>query len=123
MTGSKQETITITLEDLKALERLAVVEAGHKILVGDFQKSRDHVDNTLIKIFDIVNSIPGKITDCKDTLEKDIDDTYMSKNAAKLMETRFNSSVRSIKIWIASSVTGATGAGILAMWLLNIKIL
>ena len=116
MTGENQEMVTISLSDINALERLAVVEAGHKILVEDFQKSRDHVDKSLIKIFDKVNSIPGKVTDCKNTLEKDINDKYMSKEAGRLMEQRFNSSVRSIKLWIVSTVTGATGTGVTVLW-------
>lgn len=110
------DTVTITLADLEALQRLAVVESGHKILVGDFQKSRDHIDETLVKIFDKVNSIPGKVTDCKNTLEKDINDKYMSKEAGKLLEQRLTSNTRSIKLWIVSTVTGATGAGVMALW-------
>lgn len=121
MTGDNKKTITLSLEDLKALERLAVVEAGHKILVGDFQKSRDHVEETLNKIFAKVNSIPGKVTECKNTLEEDIKDTYMSKPEGELMEQRFNSSVRSIKIWIVSTVSGCTSAGVFLLWLLKIN--
>lgn len=113
----------MSLADLDVRERLAVVEAGHEILVEDFQKSRDHLEEMVVKIFDKVDEIPDDVTDCKDTLEKDIKDTYMSKSAGELMESRFNSSVRSIKLWIVSSVTGATGAGVIALWLLNIKII
>lgn len=119
MTGDNQEYITISLSDLKAIERLAVVEAGHEILVNDFQKSRDHVDETLIKIFDKVDSIPGKITACKDTLEDDIKSTYMTKTAGVLLEQN----IKSIKWWIVSTVGGFTGAGVVALWLLNVKIL
>lgn len=97
------------------LERLAVVEASHKILVDDFQKSRDHIDDSLNKIFDKVNSIPGKITDCKDTLESDIRQTYMTKDAGKLLQKNINS----VKIWIVSSVGGFTAAGVFIMWLLK----
>ena len=120
---NKNEMITMSLADLDVRERLAVVEAGHEILVEDFQKSRDHLEEMVVKIFDKVDEIPDDVTDCKDTLEKDIKDTYMSKSAGELMESRFNSSVRSIKLWIVSSVTGATGAGVIALWLLNIKII
>jgi len=121
MTGSSQKTITITPEDLKALERLAVLEAGHKILVGDFQKGRDHVDKTLDKIFEKVNSIPGKVTECKDTLEKDINDKYMSKAAGLLLEQKLTSNTKSLKLWIVSSVGGATSAGVFLLWLLKIN--
>jgi len=116
-----QEKITISLTDLKALERLAVQEAGHKILVGDFQKSRDHIDETLTKIFEKVNSIPGKITECKDVLEKDIDDKYMSKDAGVILEERLTNSTKSIKLWIVSTVSGCTGTGIFILWLLNVN--
>ena len=116
----KNKMVTISVSDIEALQRLAVVESSHKILVEDFQKSRDHIDETLIKIFDKVNSIPNTVTstvsDCKDTLEKDIKDSYMSKSAGQLMEQRFNSSVRSIKLWIVSTVTGATGTGVAILW-------
>ena len=115
MSGDK-DTITITLEDLKALERIAVTEAKLDILVNDFQKNRDDSKETLDQLFALIRAIPAKITDCKDTLEKDIKETYMSKTAAELMETRFNSSVRSIKLWIASSVSGAVAAGVFVMW-------
>jgi len=110
------KTVNISLQDIKALERLAVVEASHKILVGDFQNSRDHVNESLNKIFDIVNSIPGKITECKDTLEHDIDNTYMTKTAGVLLEQKLSSNTRSIKLWIVSSVSGATAAGVAIMW-------
>jgi hypothetical protein len=116
MTGENQETVNISLTDLEALQRLAVVESGHKILVGDFQKSRDHLNEILAKIFEKVDSIPGKVTDCKETLEKDINEKYMSKEAGKLLEQRLTSSTRSIKLWIVSTVTGASATGVFILW-------
>jgi len=110
------ETITITLEDLKALERLAVNEAKLDILVNDFQKNRDDSKETLNQLFALIRAIPGKITECKDTLEKDIKDTYMTKEAGVLLEQRLTSNTRSIKLWIVSTVTGATGTGIAVLW-------
>lgn len=118
--SDENDKITITLKDLKTLERLAVVEAKLDILVGDFQKTRSDSKETLDQLFRLIRDIPAKITDCKDTLEKDIKDTYMSKTAAELMETRFNSSVRSIKLWIVSTVSGATAAGVFALWFFKI---
>lgn len=115
------DAILITLADLKAIERLAVQEAKLDILVGDFQKGRDHTEETLDKMFTLIRDIPGKVTDCKDTLEKDIKDSYMSKTDAKLMEQRFNNSVKSIKLWIVSTVSGCTGTGVFLLWLLNVN--
>ena len=114
------DKITITLEDLKALERIAVTEAKLDILVNDFQKNRDDSKETLDQLFALIRAIPGKITECKDTLEKDIKDTYMTKDAGVLLEQRLTSSVRSIKLWIVSTVTGATAAGVFILWFFKI---
>lgn len=112
--------ITITLEDLKALERLAVVEAKLDILVEDFQKNRDDSKEILNQLFALIRAIPGKITECKDTLEKDIKDTYMTKDAGILLEQRLTSNTKSIKLWIVSSVSSAAAGGVFILWFFKV---
>ncbi|MCH9735413.1 MAG: hypothetical protein K0U78_12820 [Actinomycetia bacterium] len=122
MGSDNEKTITLTLSELKALERLAVQEAKVEILVTDFQRHREYSEKTLTEIFTLLRDVPKTITDCRDTLEKDIDDTYMSKTEGKLMEEHFSGYVRSIKIWMVSTVGGFSAAGIAVMWFFNIGI-
>jgi len=65
----ENKTITLTLSDLKALERLAVVESGHDILVKDFQATRKHTDENIAKIFELLRAFPKQVADCSDMLE------------------------------------------------------
>ena len=69
MTGENQETVTISLADIKALERLAVVEAGHDILVNDYQTSRKQTDENIAKIYELLRAFPKQVSDCSDALE------------------------------------------------------
>lgn len=70
--GTDSETITISREDLKAIERLAVQEAKLDILVGDFQNSRRATDENVVKIYELIRGFPDNMKACRDDLEKDI---------------------------------------------------
>jgi len=113
---SDNETVTITLADLKALEKLAVQEAKLEILVGDFQASRKHTDETIGQIFELLREFPSKVNQCRDELETDIEKIYMTKQDGKLLEQHLASNIRSIKLWIVSSVGGFTAAGVCISW-------
>lgn len=69
---SATDTITISHEDLKAIERLAVQEAKLEILVTDFQASRKNTEENIVKIFELIRSFPDRMNACRDDLEKDI---------------------------------------------------
>ena len=64
--------IKISLQDLKALERLAVVESGHDILVKDYQATRNHTDENIGKMFELLRAFPKQVADCSDDLETKI---------------------------------------------------
>ena len=117
------ETITISLSDLKALERLAVTEAQVPILAADFQRHRDvsesalkDINDSIGKIYVIIRGMPKQVNDCRDELEQDIKNSYMSKGAGELLEQRLDNSVKSVKIWIVSTVGGFTAAGLFLAW-------
>ena len=63
------EQVTISLADIKALEKIAVQEAKLDILVGDFQATRTHTDENIVKIYELLRAFPKQVADCSDALE------------------------------------------------------
>ncbi|MCH9712738.1 MAG: hypothetical protein K0U20_08960 [Proteobacteria bacterium] len=125
--SNASQTVTITLEDLKALERLAVGEAKIEILVGDFQAHKTSeekrlaaIDTNIGKIYEIIRGFPTKVNDCRDDLEQTIARDYMTKKDGKMLEQHLANNIKSVKLWIVSSVGGFTAAGVLLLWLFKI---
>ena len=120
------DEITVTTDDIRQLERLAVLEAQLGILISDFKTTRERND-TVIKgiredigrIYDLTREFPSKCNKCQKELEHQFDERYMTKTDAKLMEQNLTNLVSSVKIWIVSTVAGFTSAAILIAWALN----
>ena len=120
----------ITQKEIDSLVKIGVQEAKLHILVSDFQdhkrdadKRLEAIDNNIGNVYKLVRDFPSRVSSCQDELEKDIERLYMSKNAGKLMEQRLNNNIRSIKLWIVSSVGGATATGVFIMWFFNLRVL
>lgn len=125
--AGENEFVTISLSDLKALERLAVAEAEHKILAEDFQRHREVSESNLkdinvniSKIYDLTRAHGRQVNECKNEIENEMKDTYMSKTDGMLLEQHLANNIRSVKLWIVSSVGGFTTAGLLILWTLKL---
>lgn len=121
------EQIVLTLEDVKVLERIAVTEAKLEILVNDFQSNKIMTDSNLkdisdniSKIYDLTRAFPEQIKECRQELEADIEDLYMLKKDSELLEQHLINNVKSIKLWIVTSVGGFTSAGLFILWVFNV---
>ena len=127
---NNQGSITLTLKEISALEKAAVQGAKLSILVDDFQEHKhvadkrlEAIDTNIGNVYKLVRDFPSKVSRCQDDLEKDIERLYMSKTSGELMEQRLNNNIRSIKLWIVSSVGGATATGIFIMWFYNLRLI
>ena len=100
MTGETQETVTISLQDLKALERLAVVESGHDILVKDYQATRDNTDENIGKIYELLRAFPKQVVDCSDALEvkihADLEKHYATDTDVKALRVEMTNKIDKI---------------------------
>ncbi len=103
--------------------KMGVQEAKLDILVNDFQESRAKTDKSLDAIFNQIRATGDKLVKCKNEIEKDMRDNYMSSNDAKLLEDRLTKDTKSIKLWIVSTVGGFFSAGVVILWLMNVGII
>ena len=113
----------ISKEDLESLIKIGVQEAKLNILVEDFQdhkhdadKRLEAIDRNIGNVYKLVRDFPTKVKECQDDLEIDIKNTYMTKKDGQILEQHLDNSIKSVKLWIVSSVGGATTAGIFIMW-------
>ena len=125
---SNDEQVLIKLSDLKVLERLAVEEAKLGILAEDFQRHRDIVQSQLKeltinigKLYDLSRNFPHQVSECREKMESDIEKIYMTKQDGALLEQHLANNIKSIKLWIVSTVTGCSGAGVFILWLLKLN--
>lgn len=118
-----KDSITLSLEELKSLERIAVQEAKLDILVSDFQENkrtseihvRDIHDN-VARIYDLIRAFPQQIIKSKNDIENDLERLYLTKTESQLLEQHLANNIRSIKLWIVTSVGGFTSAGVFILW-------
>ena len=127
MPPSEDEFVTIKMSDIKVLERLAVEEARLGILAEDFQRHRTLSEKQLTdinanigKIYDLERALPDRISDCQEKMELDIEKKYMTKQDGLMLEQHLAHNIRSVKMWIVSSVSGATATGVFIMWFFNL---
>lgn len=120
----------ITQKELESLIAIGVQEAKLGILVTDFQDHKHDADKRLAAIdlnisnvYDLVRNFPEHVKRCQDELEDDMEDKYMTKKDGVILEQHLANNIRSIKLWIVSSVGGATAAGVLIIWFLNLKVI
>lgn len=114
------EVIQVSLEDIEVIKTVAVQGAKLEILVEDFQTSKKETNDNLGKLFELLRSNAKHVTDCKDELEKDIEKVYMTKKDGEILEQHLANNIRSIKLWIVSSVGGFSAAGVLMVWALKL---
>ena len=122
--------VDITQKEIDSLVKIGVQEAKLHILVNDFQdhkqdadKRLEAIDTNIGNIYKLVRDFPERVSRCQDELENDIKDTYMTKKAGELLEEHLTNDIKSIKLWIVSSVGGATAAGLLIIWFFNLKVI
>ncbi len=120
---SNDEQVLIKLSDLKVLERLAVEEAKLSILAEDFQRHRDVVQSSMKeltvnigKLYDLSRAFPDTVSNCRDKMENDFGKIYMTKQDGALLEQHLANNIRSVKLWIVSSVGGFSAAGVSIMY-------
>lgn len=122
-----EEKITLTRTELEQQIKQAVTEAKVDQLYKAFSDHEIKEDSYLKDIFDKIRMVqeamggwPIKLSQCSDTLEQDIKDyvkeNFMSKPDAELLKQSFSNELRSIKLWIVSTVGGFTSAGLLIAW-------
>ena len=119
----------ISQQELDSLVQLGVQKAQLHILVEDFQEHKrtadkrlEAIDTNIGNVYKLVRDFPDRVSRCQDELESDIKDTYMTKKAGELLEEHLTNDIKSIKLWIVSSVGGATAAGLLVMWFFNLRV-
>ena len=122
--------VDITQKEIDSLVKIGVQEAKLHILVSDFQdhkhdadKRLEAIDNNIGNVYKLVRDFPERVSRCQDELENDIKDTYMTKKAGELLEEHLTNDIKSIKLWIVSTVGGATAAGFLIIWFFNLKVI
>lgn len=119
----------ISQNELDSLIKIGVQEAKLNILVEDFQdhkhdadKRLEVIDNNIGNVYKLVRDFPERVKRCQDDLEDDIKDVYMTKKDGEILEQHLTNNIRSIKLWIVSSVGGATATGIFIMWFFNLRL-
>lgn len=120
----------ISDNELQSLIQLGVQEAKLHILVSDFQdhkhdadKRLETIDTNIGNVYKLVRDFPERVKRCQDDLEIDIERIYMTKKDGKILEQHLVNSIKSVKLWIVSSVGGAVAAGILIMWVFNLRVI
>ena len=118
----------ITDNELKSLIKIGVQEAKLDILVADFQdhkhdadKRLEAIDRNVGNVYKLVREFPERVKRCQDDLEDDIERVYMTKKDGQILEQHLDNSIKSVKLWIVSSVGGATTAGIFIMWFFKLE--
>lgn len=125
--GTNESTVTLSVDELRQLERLAVQEAKLEILVEDFQANKKRterhisdINDNISRIYDITREFPAQINQTKDDIERDFSLQYMTKTDGKLLEQHVTNIVKSVKLWILATVGGFTSAGLVILWAVNI---
>lgn len=126
MSGNATEHVTLSIDDLKSLERLAVTEAKLKILIDDFKGNRrltndnlKDIKESITQVYELTRTFPQQIIDCRREVEHDFSKIYMTKTDGVILERHISDKVKSVKLWIVSSVGGFTSAGLLILWFFN----
>jgi len=110
----------ISQEVLDSLVDIGVQKAKLGILVDDYRESKKQTDDNLKRIYDLLRKFPEQIKECRDELETDTATIYMTKNSGDRLEERVTSNIRSIKLWIVSSVGGFSASGIFIIYMLKL---
>ena len=120
----------ITQNEIDSLIKIGVQEAKLHILVADFQdhkndadKRLEAIDNNISNVYKLVRDFPERVKRCQDDLENDIERVYMTKKDGQILEQHLDNSIKSVKLWIVSSVGGATAAGIFILWFFNLRVI
>jgi hypothetical protein len=124
---AQTEQVTLSIDDLKSLERLAVTEAKLKILIDDFKGNRKltqdnlkDIKESIMQVYELSRNFPQQIIDCRREVEHDFEGKYMTKTDGVILERHISDKVKSIKLWIVSSVGGFTSAGLVILWFFNL---
>lgn len=117
--------------EIQQAVEMAVAKSEIAALAMSFSEHVSKEDTYLKEIFDKLRKVqediskwPLQIEKCSSDLEQDIlskiEATYMTKKDGQLLEQHLINSVRSIKLWIVSTVGGFTTAGVLIAWYLKV---
>ncbi|MCH9735388.1 MAG: hypothetical protein K0U78_12695 [Actinomycetia bacterium] len=111
------EKVTVSLSDIKALEKIAVQEAKLEILVGDFQTTRKNTDENVVKIFELLREFPKKVSDCSDALEvkihADLEKHYATDADVKALRVELKNEISKISNrfkWTTGLIVAVAGA-------------
>ncbi len=109
-----------TDREMKALVEIGVQKAKLDILVNDFQESKGKTDENLTRIYNLLRTFPNKVTDCRREIESDMSALYMTKKDGELLEQHLSNNIKSVKLWIVSTVSGCTATGVFILWFLKV---
>lgn len=122
-----EEKITMSRAEFKNAVDAAVLKEQVTTLTSTVEaaeiKQQQYLRDIFEKIRDVQKDIggwPNRLSQCSSDLEHEMLEhmkrTYMTHKDGQLIRQEFTNSVRSLKLWIVSTVGGFTAAGIVLAW-------
>lgn len=137
--GSQEDAVLVTLDDLDALQRLAVQEAKLEILVDDFKEHKKNaekhytaIDKNIAEMFTLIRTtIPDKMEGCRDQIETDIhlelEKHYATDKTLRVIESELNNKIdknNNRYKWTVGAIVAVGGAiqFFTTMWFMSLQI-